>query len=43
VLRGDLAETMPQLPLLDLDDLAGVTLGAAVLAYDPADFPSDVR
>jgi len=33
---GDLAETTPQLGLLQVDDTAGVALGAAVLAHHPA-------
>jgi len=39
VLSSDLTEPMPQLPLLDRDDLGRTTLGAPVLAYDPADPP----
>ena len=34
---GDLAETTPQLSLLDRDDLGRMTLGAAVLAHHSAD------
>jgi hypothetical protein len=37
VLRRDLAETVPELGLLQVDDLAAVTLGAAVLAHHTAD------
>jgi len=36
VVRGDLAETLPELGLLDRDDLAAVALRAAVLAHHPA-------
>jgi hypothetical protein len=36
VLSGNIAETMAQLGLLEVDDLAAVALGAAVLAYYPA-------
>jgi len=36
VVGGDLAETTPQLGILQVDDLAGVALGAAVLAHHPA-------
>ena len=39
VLSSDLAETMPQLSLLDRDDLGRMALSAAVLAYHPADLP----
>jgi hypothetical protein len=37
VFSRDLAEAMPELGLLQVDDLAVVALGAAVLAYHPAD------
>ena len=33
LVSGDLGETTPQLGLLQVDDLAGVALGAAVLAH----------
>ena len=36
---GDVAETMPELGLLQVDDLGRMALGAAVLAHDPADLP----
>ena len=36
---GDLAETMPQLSLLKIDDLADMALAAAVLAHQAADPP----
>ncbi|WP_254966836.1 hypothetical protein [Cyanobium sp. CH-040] len=36
MLNNDLAETIPQLGLLQVDDLAGVTSGAAMLAHHPA-------
>jgi hypothetical protein len=36
VLSCDLAETMAELCLLDVDDLAGVALGAPVLSNNPA-------
>ena len=36
VVRGDLAETLPELGLLDRDDIAALALGAAVLAHHPA-------
>jgi len=37
VLSCDLAETVPELGLLQIDDLDAVTLGAAVLTHHPAD------
>ena len=37
VIRCDLQETLPELGLLNRDNLAGMTLGAAVLAHHPAD------
>jgi hypothetical protein len=37
VLSSNLAETMPQLSLLDGDDLGWMALGAAVLAHHSAD------
>jgi hypothetical protein len=36
VLGNDLAETPPELGLLQVDDLATMALGTAVLAHDPA-------
>ena len=39
VLSCDLAETMPQLGLLKIDDLADMALAAAVLAHQSADPP----
>jgi len=36
VLSGDLAKTMPELGLFQIDDLDGVSLGAAVLPHHPA-------
>jgi hypothetical protein len=36
VLGSDLAETPPELGLLQVDDLAAMALGTAVLAHDPA-------
>ncbi len=37
VLSCDFAETMPQLGLLKIDDLADMALAAAVLAHQAAD------
>jgi hypothetical protein len=37
VVRGDLSETMPELGLLQIDDLGAIALGAAVLPHHPAD------
>jgi hypothetical protein len=37
VIGGDLAETMPELGLLQVDDLAAMALRAAVLAHHSAD------
>ncbi len=39
VLGGDLKESSPQLSLLDIDKLAGMPLGAEVLAHYPASEP----
>jgi hypothetical protein len=39
VLGCDLPETPPQLGRLDIGDLAGISLGAAVLARHPAGEP----
>jgi len=39
VLSCDVAETMPQLGLLKIDDLADMALAAAVLAHHAADPP----
>ena len=39
VLYGDVAETMPELGLLQVDDLDRMALAAAMLAHDPADQP----
>jgi hypothetical protein len=39
VLGGDLAETRPELGLLQIDDLAPIALGAVVLAHHSADQP----
>ena len=36
VLSGNLPETMPMLCLLQIDDLAAMALGAAVLPHHPA-------
>jgi len=36
VLSGDLAKTTPELGLLQIDNLAAMALGAAVLAHHPA-------
>ena len=36
VLSGNLPETMAELGLLDVNNLAGMTLGAAVLPHDAA-------
>ena len=37
VVRCDLPETPPELGLLQIDDLAAMTLGAALLPHHPAD------
>jgi uncharacterized protein YcaQ len=43
VFRGDLSETMPELGLLQIDDLAVVALGAPVLSNNPAASRSEAR
>jgi hypothetical protein len=37
VLSSDVSETLPELGLFQIDDLDGVSLGAAVLPHHPAD------
>jgi len=43
VLSSDLPESTPELGLLELDDLAAMALGAAVLAHHPAGKPLRLR
>jgi hypothetical protein len=43
VLSGDLAETMPQLGLLKIDDLADMPLAAAMLAHQRQTLRWDAR